>query len=74
MELRLHGEFTIIGGEVNYLQIIIYNLFGNVIYSEEMKHLSSNISKQINLQVPSGIYLTKLFDGEKNYCKKLIIE
>ena len=69
-----NGEFTIIGGEVNYLQIIIYNLFGNVIYSEEMKHLSSNISKQINLQVPSGIYLTKLFDGEKNYCKKLIIE
>jgi hypothetical protein len=38
----------------------------NVIYA--------SIKKEINLRnISQGVYFIKVFDGEKSYCKKLII-
>ncbi|MBK7966111.1 MAG: T9SS type A sorting domain-containing protein [Bacteroidetes bacterium] len=52
--------------------LTIYNMIGQIFYSEE---IVMETSKAIELKnVSSGVYLVKVFDGEKNYCKKIIIE
>jgi hypothetical protein len=52
--------------------IEIFNVFGENVYRENIFNSSF---KNIHLKnVSSGIYLVKVFDGEKYYCKKIIIE
>jgi len=53
-------------------KIEIYNLFGEKVFEE---NISASITKAINLKnISVGIYLVKVFDGDRSYCKKLIIE
>lgn len=53
-------------------KIEIHNVIGETIYNEVMDIESK---KEINLiNINSGIYFVKVFDGEKSYCKKLIVE
>lgn len=60
-------ERTILKGQVEILNILGENVFLNNIFSES--------KKEINLKnISSGIYFVKVFDGEKSYCKKIIVE
>lgn len=57
---------------INKGTIELINILGGSVLQEGIDQTSK---KEINLQtISSGIYLMKLFDGEKYYCKKLIIE
>lgn len=52
--------------------IEIYNLFGEKVFEE---NINASITKEINLKnISAGIYFVKVFDGDKSYCKKLIID
>ena len=50
----------------------IYNLLGKTIFIEKLFN-ESEIEINISNFSP-GIYFVKLFDGEKSYCRKMIIE
>lgn len=52
-------------------QLSIYNILGENVYRSEIKNKKSEIdlSKQ-----PKGIYFVKIFDGEKVYSKKIIVQ
>jgi hypothetical protein len=65
-------HFTVTAaGLIRIGRVIIYNVLGEIIYEENILHESK---KEITLKnVSEGIYFLKLFDGEKSYCKKLII-
>lgn len=53
-------------------KIEIHNVIGETIYNDVMDRESK---KEINLKnINSGIYFMKVFDGEKSYCQKLIVE
>jgi type IX secretion system substrate protein/parallel beta helix pectate lyase-like protein len=57
---------------INKGVIEIYNMLGERVIQEVVYHTSE---KEINLQsISNGIYLVKLFDGEKYYFKKIIVE
>ena len=57
---------------VKTVKIKIYNLLGDEVLLENIHH---DFKKEINLQsIANGIYFVKVFDGDKSYCKKLIIE
>lgn len=67
------GNFTIdferiiMKGKVEILNILGENIF--------VKNISNEPEKVIYLKnISSGIYFVKVFDGEKSYCKKLIVE
>lgn len=50
----------------------ILNILGEKVFTE---NILNEPKKQINLKnISSGIYFVKVFDGEKYYCKKIIIE
>lgn len=50
----------------------VYNILGERILRENIYHA---YKKEINVQgISNGIYLVKLDDGEKHYCKKIIVE
>jgi len=52
--------------------IKIYSLLDEQIFEQNI--LNQSIIK-VNLKnITSGIYFVKVFDGEKSYCKKLIVE
>jgi hypothetical protein len=52
--------------------IEIYDAIGEKVWNENIYNESK---KEINLKnCSSGIYFVKVFDGEKSYCKKLIVE
>jgi hypothetical protein len=52
--------------------IEISNILGETLFAENIFNESK---KEINLKnITDGIYFVKLFDGEKYYCKKVIIE
>ena len=54
-------------GNVEILNILGENVFVDNIFKESQK--------KINLKdIAEGIYFVKVFDGEKYYCKKIIIE
>jgi hypothetical protein len=58
---------AIMNGNVEILNILGENIFSENTFNES--------KKEINLKnISSGIYFVKVFDGEKSYCKKLIIE
>ncbi len=60
-------DITIINGNVEILNILGENIFSVNIVNES--------KKEINLKnISDGIYFVKVFDGEKSYCKKLIVE
>lgn len=53
-------------------KIEINNVMGEKIYIDVVDRESK---KEINLKnISAGIYFVKVFDGEKSYCKKLIVE
>ncbi len=67
------GTFIITFSDIiNEGEIAIYNLLGEKIFSEQV---NNEMKKEIHLKsISDGIYFVKVFDGEKSYCKKLIIE
>ncbi len=67
------GNFTITFPEIiNQAAIKIYNLLGDNIIEEFTFNESK---KEITLtNIPSGVYFVNMFDGEKNYCKKIIVQ
>ena len=67
------GNFTITFHDItNNGRIEIYSALGERIFSEPVSLTSK---KEINLNnISRGIYFVKVFDGEKSYCKKLIVE
>lgn len=57
---------------INNGVIEIYNILGENVLRENIYHTSK---KEINVEaIANGIYLLKFFDGEKNYCKKIVVE
>jgi hypothetical protein len=57
----------IINGDVKILNNLGENIFED--------NISNESKKEINLEnISQGIYFVKVFDGEKSYCKKLIVE
>ncbi len=60
-------ERRIINGNVEIVNILGENVFAKRILNES--------KKEINQQnISSGIYFVKVYDGQKYYCKKIIIE
>ncbi|MEP7169871.1 MAG: T9SS type A sorting domain-containing protein [Bacteroidota bacterium] len=57
---------------INEGNLRLYNSLGQNFYTEKIINESKKEAHIKNL--PMGIYLVKVFDGEKSYCKKLIIE
>jgi type IX secretion system substrate protein len=52
--------------------VIILNIFGENVFAES---IFNEYQKEINLKnIAGGIYFVKVFNGEKSYCKKLIVE
>jgi len=50
----------------------MYNILGAKVLKENIYHVSK---KEINLKtISNGIYLVKLFDGERYYCRKIIVK
>jgi hypothetical protein len=63
----LSFEGMIMKGEIE-----IINILGENVYTE---NIISAAQKEVHLKnIASGIYFVKVFDGEKYYCKKIIIE
>ncbi|MBK8415147.1 MAG: T9SS type A sorting domain-containing protein [Bacteroidetes bacterium] len=53
-------------------KIEIHNVLGELVYVDRMDEINK---KEINLKnINSGVYFVKVFDGERSYCKKLIVE
>ncbi|MCW5919905.1 MAG: T9SS type A sorting domain-containing protein, partial [Bacteroidetes bacterium] len=52
--------------------LLILNTIGEKVFEAI---ISNESNKEINLEnISSGIYFVKVFDGEKSYCKKIIVE
>ncbi len=68
-----NGNFTITFPDItNNGSIEIYSALGERIFSEPVSLTSK---KEINLKnISRGIYFVKVYDGEKYYCKKIIVE
>jgi type IX secretion system substrate protein len=63
-------ESTIMGGKIE-----IINTLGIPINIGIAENISNESKKEINLKnVSEGIYIVKVFDGKKNFCKKFIVE
>jgi type IX secretion system substrate protein len=63
-------EGTIMKGKVEIL-----NILGVPINIGIAENISNESKKEINFEnISDGIYFVKVFDGEKSYCKKLIVE
>ena len=68
------NDFTIeVNGAINNGQLQIYDVLGQVLYAEEM-NTTSGYSKQIHLNVATGVYFVSVREGDKHYTQKLIIE
>ena len=67
------GNFAIsFVGTIMKGKVEILNNLGENVYSENIFNESKKEIRLINIS--SGIYFVKVFDGEKYYCKKIIIE
>jgi len=53
--------------------IEIYNLQGNLIYSELLEHNSSNSKYNLDLKLSTGIYIVKVKSGSQEYSQKIKI-
>ncbi len=47
--------------------ITIYDLIGNTVHQETINELSIGSTYQVNAELPSGLYISKIQSGEKNY-------
>ncbi len=67
------GKFTIRFAQyLSKVSIEIYSSIGEKVWNE---NICNESKKEIKLNnISSGIYFVKVFDGERSYCKKLIIE
>lgn len=65
-------ELTIIFDKIiNTGKIELFNIIGKEIFNENIYYASQ---KEINVgSIANGFYLLKLFDGERYYCKKIIV-
>lgn len=60
------------GSTITKGYIMVSNTLGENVYSQ---NIFNETKKEINIEnISSGIYFVKIFDGEKSYCKKLIVE
>ena len=54
--------------------LVLMNINGNVIYSDEMDASQDGINKEIDLSgFAKGVYLLQLYNGEDSYVKKVIV-
>lgn len=66
------GNFTIVVTEPDKdYHIRIINQLGQVVYKDEFNH---SYSMELKLNVPPGIYFVQLYNKEKQYSQKLIIQ
>src|SRR5689334_24380785 len=67
------GDFTITFPQtIANGNIEIINIEGKIIYTENVINISK---KDIHLKnIPEGMYFVKIFDGMKNYDRKLIVD
>ncbi len=64
---QINFDSEIRNGYVN-----IYNTVGKKVFEQSISTQPSQIIRLENIS--SGIYFVKVYDGEKSYCKKLIVE
>ncbi len=68
------NDFTIeVSGAIINGQLVIYDVLGQPLYAEEI-NTTSGYSKQIHLDVASGVYFVSVREGDKYYTQKLVIE
>jgi hypothetical protein len=66
------GEFNISSFQFPLQKIEIFNSLGKKVYSETASKASI---KKINLKhISDGIYFVNVFNGNKSYCKKLVVK
>ena len=54
--------------------LVLMNINGNVIYSDEMDAAEDGINKEIDLSgFAKGVYLLQLYNAEESYVKKVIV-
>jgi hypothetical protein len=59
-------------GNIDKSTIVVNNVYGEIVYAESFRDKSK---KEINIKnFSSGIYFVKAFDGEKYFCRKIIVE
>lgn len=66
------GKFSFQSIKENISKIEIYNLLGSAIYNQNLNRTTPN---EIDLSAsPKGIYFAKLYNEEKSYITKIVIE
>lgn len=69
---NLRINFT---GQLNSNSLLeIFNQVGKRVYIQQIEDCKEKCSKRINLNEPRGFYYVRLFNGEKIYSQKLIIQ
>ena len=66
------GTFSIAVNSNNTYDFDIYNITGNLVYSQKAN--TSNYVANLNLNLPQGLYLVKVYDGIQTKTSKLIIQ
>jgi len=70
-EGKLKGQTTI---PIYNFNLVLMNINGNVIYSDEMDAKEDGINKEIDLSgFAKGVYLLQLYNAEESYVKKVIV-
>jgi len=64
------GEFKVQSLKFKIDRIEIDNVFGKKIYEQTINSDHQTLNTKLN----AGIYFVKLFNGEKSYCRKIIVE
>jgi len=68
-----NGKFTFLENSGNINSIEICNMLGEIIHN--ISYSNQQISHEIDLSsYPKGIYLVKLYDGERIHLEKLVIQ
>ncbi|HKC37791.1 MAG TPA: T9SS type A sorting domain-containing protein [Chitinophagaceae bacterium] len=65
------SELRIKNAELRKVEVI--DIFGKNLFQSEINNHKSELVINIS-ELPAGIYIVKMFDGERSYCKKLIVE
>jgi PKD repeat protein len=70
------GDFTIEFNQSKkqHCTLEIFNALGEVVYSDESKNPSNNLTQNFHLNEKAGIYFVRISDGENKYIQKLIIQ
>lgn len=66
------GKFTVIAGEEIQFQLEIYNTLGEKVFqtsNQQLNNSTIDISNQ-----PEGIYFVKIYDGDKIYSNKIVVQ